>query len=114
MKETLLKMLDEKAYLREHLFVRGFLLTNNKNLDLNKFPFYGNWQETKVTDEFTAYTHCKQKVTISTNNGISFFLFGHAYNPFTMEYEEEKVLSKIAENYNTPDFQNSIELWMLN
>ena len=108
MKETLLKMLDEKAYLREHLFVRGFLLTNNKNLDLNKFPFYGNWQETKVTDEFTAYTHCKQKVTISTNNGISFFLFGHAYNPFTMEYEEEKVLSKIAENYNTPDFQNSI------
>ena len=109
MKETLLKMLDEKAYLREHLFVRGFLLTNNKNLDLNKFPFYGNWNETKVTDEFTAYTHCKQKVTVSTNNGVSFFLFGHAYNPFTMEYEEEKVLSKIAENYNTPDFQNSID-----
>ena len=103
------KFIDNEKDFQKYLFVRGFLLTNDNDLNLAEFPFYGNWVKQPLTDNFVAYTHFQQKVSFVEKNGVVFFLFGHAYNPFTMEYDEKIQLEKIASAYNTKTFQDSID-----
>ncbi len=101
------EFITQNNELQKYLFVRGFLLTNNNNLDLTIFPFFGNWNKTKI-GKYSAYTHYLQKCSTVEFNNKNFFLFGHAYNPFTMEYEEDKILQKIAENYGTDAYYDLI------
>lgn len=105
----LIKLLKPHKELQKYLFVRGFLLTNRDDLDLNEFPFYGNWTREAMGNGYFAYIHCMQNGTWIENNGNIFFLFGHAYNPFTMEYDEKGVLERIANSYNTNEYQNCID-----
>ena len=79
----------------QYLFVRGFLLSTNNDLNLSAFPFYNNWNKTEIYDGFYAYTHNLQKVHYVEVDGKVFFIFGHAYNPFTMEIDENKILERI-------------------
>lgn len=95
-------MLDKRSDLQKYLFCRGFFLTN-RSVDLSEFPFYGHWTGRPI-GEYTAYTHELQKVSVFEEEDKSFFLFGHAYNPFTMEIEEEKILERIANAYGTADY----------
>ena len=92
-------MIETRTDLQKYLFIRGFLLTD-RAVDLSAFPFYGNWTEYSV-GKYTAYTHGLQKISVFEQGERSFFLFGHAYNPFTMEIEEERVLAHIADAYGT-------------
>ena len=96
------KMMESRPDLQKYLFIRGFLLTDEK-VDLSAFPFYGHWNATPI-GSYTAYTHELQKASVYSTSDKHFFILGHAYNPFTMEIEEEKVLARIAEAYNTPDY----------
>lgn len=110
MKNTeLVKLLEPHKELQQYLFVRGFLLTNRDDLDLNEFPFYGNWTKEAMGNGYFAYTHSMQRCTFVENNGNIFFLFGHAYNPFTMQYEEKIVLERIAKSYGTVEYQDCID-----
>ena len=110
MKNTeLVKLLEPHKELQQYLFVRGFLLTNRDDLDLNEFPFYGNWTKESMGNGYFAYTHSMQRCTFVENNGNIFFLFGHAYNPFTMQYEEKIVLERIAKSYGTVEYQDCID-----
>ena len=93
------KMIEARDDLQKYLFIRGFLLTD-EDLDLSVFPFYGHWNRTEIGPYF-AYTHELQKVSVYNDGSRSFFLFGHAYNPFTMEIDEAAVLRRIAESYQT-------------
>lgn len=43
-----------------------------------------------------------------TEEGNTFFIMGHAYNPFTKEYEEEKILAHIAEAYGTSEYMERV------
>ena len=101
------KMMEERSDLQEYLFRRGFLMTN-ADVDVSKFPFYGHWNVTPV-GEYKAYTHELQKVTTYEKKGRTFFLFGHAYNPFTMKIDEQDILSRIAEAYLTMEYQDRID-----
>lgn len=47
------EILDERADLRKYLFVRGFLLSQNTEIDGDTFPFYGTWKRTQLQG-FTA------------------------------------------------------------
>lgn len=97
------KMLEKNPELKEDLFIRGFLVTNRKIEKLDKFPFYGNWRQ----EEHGGYYFLAHKLTgmhIYEADGNIFFLFGHAYNPFTMEYNEIKILKHITEVYGTKDY----------
>ncbi len=105
--QDLISLLDKRPDLRDYLFCRGFLLTDAK-VDIHSFPFYGNWNTTQIGHYF-AYTHRLQKVTVVERVGRSFFLFGHAYNPFTMCSEERQILDYIAEAYGTADYQDRID-----
>ena len=92
-----------------YLFVRGFLLSTNNDLNLSAFPFYNNWNKTEIYDGFYAYTHNLQKVHYVEIDGKVFFIFGHAYNPLTMEIDENKILERIGSSYGTDDYQNRLD-----
>lgn len=96
------QMMEERKDLQQYLFIRGFLLTD-KELDTSAFPFYGHWSS-KLVGAYTAYTHEFQKASVYEKGGKQFFLLGHAFNPFTMEIEEEKVLSRIADAYGAAEY----------
>lgn len=94
---------------KKYLYIRGFLLTDRDDIDTQAFPFYGNWNKIPVGDCYTAYTHYLQNVYTFDNGNLVFFLFGHAYNPFTMVYDETEILKCIAESYGTDDFYDRID-----
>lgn len=103
------KNLNNMPEINKYLFVRGFLLSTNKDLDLTSFPFYNNWNVTEICDGYYAYTHNLQKVHYVNVNGKVFFIFGHAYNPFTMEIDEKVILERIGNAYGTEDYQNKVD-----
>lgn len=109
MNENFKAMIEKRKDLQELLFVRGFLLSDNKNIDLTAFPFFGRWKITELTDGYTAYTHPKQNCFTYNDGSSCFFLFGHAYNPFTMEYDENKILERIASAYGTDDYLDFVD-----
>ena len=103
------KIVKDKPELSEYLFCRGFLLTDNKNIDTIEFPFCGNWNSEVVNEEFTAYTHKWQKFTKYESNGVVFFVFGSIYDPFIMEYDETAILKHIAVRFEKGEYQDAVD-----
>lgn len=95
LKETL----DDREDLQKHLFTKGFLITENDEINIGtEFPFYDNWDKTKV-GKYNFIKHKNQNCFFNKIADVNFFLVGHAYNPFTMEYEEDIILEKISESF---------------
>ena len=99
-----IKMLDENSQLKKDLFIRGFLITNQEQKNLDEFPFYGNWRVEKHAGYYFMAHELAGMHIYETDEGNVFFLMGHAYNPFTMEYEESKILKHISQSYGTDDY----------
>lgn len=91
------KQLDNRTDLQDYLFRRGFLVSEEE-FNMSIFPFYGNWNTVKLGDYYFM-THNLTKVHYVEKSGVTHFLLGHCYNPFTMEHEEVKQLQKIADAY---------------
>ena len=89
-------ILDEKPALRQYLFVRGFLMSSKAQKEQG-YPFYGAWTHTEFSG-YHFYVHPEQKLHIVSGTERSCFLIGHAYNPFTMEYSEGKMLQQMADS----------------
>lgn len=102
-------VLAANPHLQKYLYVRAFLLTDRKDLDLDGFPFLSNWNSRKLGEKYTAYTHMWQSVAAVERDGKIFFLFGHGYNPFTMQHREEELLNRIADSYGTADYWDRID-----
>ena len=56
-------MIEKRQDLQKYLFIRGFLLTDDDSIDINRFPFYGHWNKT-IIGGYTAYTHELQKASV--------------------------------------------------
>ena len=95
---ALLHTLKQRPDLQVYLFCRGFLLTDECQ-DVEHYPFYGNWQETKLSGYYL-YVHSWQKLTICQQPGLTCFMVGHAYNPFSMQENEMELLGAIATSEN--------------
>lgn len=99
-KEMMSGVLNEYPQYREKLYCRGFLLTSQKDLPLDQYPFYGNWTVKTVgnpTDRpIYVITHRLTNSFIYQSGNIIHFLVGHAYNPYCMEHEEMILLQKLA------------------
>lgn len=93
------KELDSRIELRKYLFRRGYVITNRNDLELNDYPFYGNWSRSEINDVFYLYTQNEQHSFIVSNGEIKALLIGHAYDPFTMEIDENVLLKKAIERY---------------
>ena len=88
---------------RDKLYCRGFLLTDKKVENLSDYPFYGNWNECKFQNSdysYFIYSHKENNVCVHESNGVTYFLIGHAYNPFDTETREERILCKLSEALN--------------
>ncbi len=100
-------VLKEREDLRKYLFIRGFLMTDNPGIDGNNFPFFGEWKCTGLGN-FYVWTHSDTGFYWVHKDGRIFFLFGHAYNPFTMEISESNILKRIAAHFGVSDFYDVI------
>ena len=103
-RKEFVSMLEKNPTLKQDLFIRGFLVTDKKPDDLNSFPFYGNWRcEEHAGFYFLAHNLTGMHVYTNSKGNV-FFLLGHAYNPFTMEIDENKILETIAATYGSNDY----------
>lgn len=100
-------ILKNRADLRKYLFVRGFLMTDESSINGKSFPFFGEWKCTKLGN-FCVWTHRNTGFYWVDQDERIFFLFGHAYNPFTMEISESNILKRIAEHLGNSDFYDVI------
>lgn len=87
--------LEEKTEYRKYLYSRGYLITTNEDIDLDAYPFYSDWTVRKV-GKFCFYIKNGQHLYILENGEETFFIVGHAYNPFTMEKSEDGILLEIS------------------
>lgn len=102
------EMLEQYPQLKQDLFIRGFLVTDREIENLDAFPFYGNWQE-EIWGGWHFLTHRLTGFHIhGDDQGRVFFLLGHAYDPFAMEHEEDKLLRRLAGAYGTDSFMDRI------
>lgn len=102
------KVLAENVDLQNDLYIRGFLVTTKPDISGEGFPFYGNWNHT-TCNEVHFWTHNLTGLSVYSEQERFFFLLGHAYNPFTMEINEKKILRRLAENYDKETFIDSVD-----
>lgn len=101
-------ILDKNQDLRNNLFIRGFLATNNTSVNLDEFPFYGNWKNHTIQG-ISFLAHNLTGFHYYEKDSTACFIFGHAYNPFTMEIDEEKILERIFEKIGQADFFDYVD-----
>jgi hypothetical protein len=89
-------ILDKRTDFQKYLFIRGFLITEeNLKEKKDKFPFYSNWENYRF-GKYNFLIHNKQNIYYREENNKTYFIIGHAYNPFNMNFEEMKILENIA------------------
>lgn len=88
-------------YLKEKLFFRGFLITDNKEIQCNHYPFFGNWNVIMLNRYFQVMAHKKLPVyTKGIQDDVSLGILGHAYNPFSGATSESEILTQLADVYS--------------
>ena len=106
--DSFINMLETHPELKQDVFIRGFLITDAVISDLSAFPFYGNWE----IEQHGGYSFLAHRLTgmhlYTDASGNCFFLMGHAYNPFTMQYDEKEILRHIAEAFGTAEYLERI------
>lgn len=95
------KILEQNPQLKDDLFIRGFLITDHAINDQSGFPFYGNWKS-QSHGKFFFTAHPLTGMHLYTDEkGNCFFLMGHAYDPVAMAYDEQSILKRLSQSYNT-------------
>jgi len=93
-------LLGERPEYRRLLYRRGYLVTDSEDLQLDVFPFFKQWSTRSLGQrngrELSVVAHLDQRVTIREFDTSHLALIGHAYNPFTMELSEDKILDSLA------------------
>lgn len=97
--EDLQQILTFHPELAVHLFEKGFLITDAEITDTENYPFWGNWHVKKM-GAFNVWIHNGTRLHIHESDGCSLFLIGHAYNPYSLESSEERILESIARQYS--------------
>lgn len=88
--------IDDFPEYKSSIFEKGFLVTNSLFNFTNDFPYYDNWREERLCDTAHLYLHKNQNAYVLNKDGYTYFLIGHAYDPFGMEHDENKLLSNLA------------------
>ena len=88
-KTDIQQILQKDPALKEKLYAWGFLFTN-ADVSADDYPFYGTWQHKRI-DSFNLLVASQQKYFVFNN----FILIGHAYNPFSMCFDENEILEQL-------------------
>lgn len=90
-------ILEKHPEYKRKLFVRGYIVSNDKYGSINEFPFYSNWNEF-VFGDFNIRVHKDQHIYYYGNENKSLILIGNCVNPFSLVYDESKIVKKIFLN----------------
>lgn len=91
---------------KDKLYIAGYLLTTNNNVVNEKIGLvWGKWQHYNYGC-YHLYAHPNQTVFSIESNSKFFVLIGHAYNPFTMEWNENEILKHLAGVFDTTAYQD--------
>lgn len=105
-RDNFFELIEKKPYLKKDVFIRGFLVTTEENKKIEKLPYIcgGGWScEVHAGIKFWTHPLTGIHVYCADNENV-FFLLGHAYNPFTMESDEDIILERIAGSYGTDSY----------
>lgn len=94
--EEIKKTLEEYPKFQDRLYCKGFLITNKKQNIGGEYPFYSNWSEQQIANDFYMYIHKETYSYTYEKNGVIHFLVGHAYDPYNMLVEEKDILENLA------------------
>lgn len=94
--EEMKKTLEEYPKFQDRLYCKGFLITNKKQNIGGEYPFYSNWSEQQIANDFYMYIHKETYSYTYEKNGVIHFLVGHAYDPYNMLVEEKDILENLA------------------
>ena len=94
---------------RSAIFEQGYLLTNDNCSLESSFPFLDNWREVDIAGKAHFYVHRTQKTYVYAGNQSVCFLLGHAYDPFSGEWDEHTIIRTISETANG-NYQHAIPL----
>ena len=108
MNESLREKLAVHTDLQKHLFEKGFLITDAEINASEDYPFFGNWRTYEAAPYHILAYHTVP-VFLEVRDDAVFFLIGHAYNPFSMEHEEGKILAAFAEASRTSPDLNMVD-----
>jgi len=91
---------------QDKLYVSGYLLTTNRQVTEHNIGL--DWNSWVYNDfgKYKLFTHPEQKVFSEKRDDCWYVLIGHAYNPFTMESDENDILKHLAKIYKTPTYQD--------
>lgn len=88
--------MEEYPEFQDRLYCKGFLITNKKQNVSGEYPFYSNWSEQQIANDFYMYIH-KETYSYTYEKMVLFiFLVGHAYDPYNMLVEEKDILGNLA------------------
>ncbi len=88
-------------YLEKHpeyqsfLYARGFCITT-EDIFLDGYPFWGRWNRYKLNSNFSVYSDARKPVHIFQELSKTFFIVGHAYDPFSGKVDETEILESLA------------------
>ena len=80
---------------KKSLYTYGYYLTTDGKYAEQRLPELTGWQRLAVCG-FDLFVHPEQKYYLYKTSDRTFLLIGHAYDPFSMEADEEKLLEKLA------------------
>lgn len=81
---------------RSAVFEQGFLVTDRYLTFGDEFPFFNQWRCEPLSERYHVYLHRDQKLFQWTENHVTYFLIGHAYDPFAYQWEEQEILRSLA------------------
>lgn len=94
--EEMKKTLDGYSKFQERLYCKGFLITNDKQNVSSEYPFYSNWKERSINEWIYVYTHNETSIYTYEERDITYFIIGHAYDPYNMVVDENELLKRLA------------------
>ena len=95
--EEMKKTLEGYPGFQNRLYCKGFLITNERQNINAGYPFYSNWTERTIGTSFYMYTHEETYAYTYKKDDISYFIIGHAYDPYHMITDENEILKSLAQ-----------------
>lgn len=92
------KTLDENPKYREFLFPRVYLISDEWLNEMDAYPFYGLWERYPLGN-YSVYAQKKAHCYTWERDGKCIALIGHAFDPFTGELSEERIIECCLKAY---------------
>lgn len=94
-KKEMYALIKEKPQYEELLFSKGYMITDDHDIDKSLHPFCRkDWIVDHLYD-FDIWHDSRLKLFECRKEDGIYFMLGHAYNPFTMDYMEDIILEKM-------------------